>query len=469
MAARGPTSLRLRLLGLTALGLTLALLLAWFVLGGLFRDEVMRQFQQGLEQQLDQLTARVEFDPQGRPQVDEARLSDPRWSRPYSGLYWQINRGDQSALLRSRSLWDTTLANAQDHLAHGALHVHRGVGPQGVPVLVLERVVQAPELSGAPWRLLVAADIGQLEAAVTRFNRVLALSLAVLLALLLLAAWAQVALGLAPLRALQRALVALQEGRSQRLEGPAPAEVQALVDGFNTVLERNAQVVQRARQQAGNLAHALKTPLAVLGQAAESSMVASRGALPTAPDAALAQLVLDQVEVARRQVDWHLARTRAADAKGLPGRRVAIAPVVQALLRVMRKVHAARGLELRCAAIDSTLAFAGEEQDLHEMLGNLLDNACKWARAVVSVQVRLDNGTTPPMLVVTVQDDGPGIAADQRDAVLSRGVRIDESVPGSGLGLAIVSDLVAAYGGAITLDLSPLGGLQVAVRLPVVT
>ena len=460
------TSLRLRLLGLTAVGLALALLLAWFVLGGLFRDEAMRQFRHGLEQQLDQLTARVEFDAQGQPTVDTAGLSDPRWHKPYSGLYWQLNDADQGVLLRSRSLWDTRLANAPDALGDAAVHVHAGTGPQDAPLLVLERVVRSPERPDARWRLLVAADSRAVQDAVAQFRGVLALSLAALLALLLAAAWAQVALGLAPLRALQRALAELQAGRSQRLQGPAPQEVQPLVDGFNTVLDRHAQLVQRARQQAGDLAHAVKTPLAVLSQAAEAALARQQRDPSQAGDTRLAPLVLEQVALARREVDWHLARARAAGGQGVPGQRVALAPVVRDLLRVMDKVHAARALALRCADIDANLAFAGEVQDLQEILGNLLDNACKWARAAVSVAAQLAPGAGPPVLVITVQDDGPGIAAQQRDAVLARGVRVDESVPGSGLGLAIVADRVAAYGGTLALESAPHSGLRVVVRLP---
>ncbi len=466
MAWRWTSSLRLRLLGLTAVGLALALVLAWLVLGGLFQDEVMRQFRQALTQQLDQLTARVEFDAQGRPQVDPAGLSDPRWHKPYSGLYWQINDADQVPQLRSRSLWDESLSNPADRLADGVVHAHDGTGPQGAPLLVLERLVRPQDQPAMQWRVLVAADTQAVQASVQRFRGVLALSLLVLLVLLLLAAWAQVGLGLAPLRALQRGLVALREGRTQRLDGPAPAEVRPLVDGFNAVLERNAQIVQRARQQAGNLAHAVKTPLAVMRQAAEAIVAPTPGPSSTASSGDLARLVLEQVDLARKQVDWHLARARAAGGQGLPGQRVLLAPVLGGLLRVMDKVYAARGLELHCMAIDPTLAFAGEEQDLQELLGNLLDNACKWARTAVVVQARLQPDTTPPMLVVTVQDDGPGVAASLREAVLARGMRIDESVPGSGLGLAIVADLVAAYGGTVTLDPSPQAGLQVAVSLP---
>lgn len=466
MGLRRSMSLRMRLLALTAAGLALALLLAGVVLRGLFRDEAMRQFEQGLAQQLDQLTARVTFDAQARPVVDDASLSDPRWTRPFSGLYWQINGADQPTVLRSRSLWDVSLANARDVLPDGTVHVHAGTGPQDVPLLVLERVIRPADLPGMQVRLLVAGDTQAVDAAVARFSGILALSLCVLLLLLLLAGWAQVALGLAPLQVLQRALVALREGRSQQIDGPVPLEVRPLVDGFNDVLARNAQVVERARQQAGNLAHAVKTPLAVLAQAAETAL--ARPVAPTAPppDAALARTVVDQVAIARRQVDWHLARARTAGAHGVPGQRVLVEPVLRGLVRVMDKVHAQRGLQIRVTTGAPGLAFAGEEQDLQEMLGNLVDNACKWARAVVDIRVALMPSGDGAMLLIRVQDDGPGISAEQRQAVLARGVRMDESVPGSGLGLAIVSDLAGVYGGTLALDDAALGGLSASVYLP---
>ncbi len=467
MGLRRPLSLRLRLLAFTALGLAMALLLAGLVLAGLFRDEVMRQFQQGLTQQLDQLTARVVFDAQGQPSVDDASLSDPRWLRPLSGLYWQINAPDQSILLRSRSLWDTALDNSPDVLADTAIHVHSATSPQGAPLMVLERLIRPADAPGTQVRLLVAGDTQAVDAAVARFGGVLVLSLCVLLLLLLLAAWAQVALGLAPLQALQRALVALREGRSRQIEGPVPREVQPLVDGFNDVLARNSQVVERARQQAGNLAHAIKTPLAVLVQAAESALANQAGANVRPPaESALAQTVIDQIAIARRQVDWHLARARAAAAHGLPGQTVLVEPVLRGLLRVMDKVHARRGLQIHVVPSAPGLAFAGEEQDLQEMLGNLVDNACKWAHAVVEISVAADTSGDGPMLLIRVQDDGPGISPESSQAVLARGVRMDESVPGSGLGLAIVLDLVRLYGGTLALDDASLGGLRATVRLP---
>jgi signal transduction histidine kinase len=296
---------------------------------------------------------------------------------------------------------------------------------------------------------MVAADTRDALVAMNDFQGVLAASLAGLGLLLALAAWAQVAVGLAPLKALQSALVRVREGHTQRLEGRFPTEVQPLVNGFNSVLDRNTEVVSRARTQAGNLAHALKTPLAVLDNAAGQST-----------DATMAPLVREQVALANRHIHWHLARARAAATGHLPGQRTALAPLLDGLLRVMGKLYPQR--QLYADAVPGDCAFAGEGQDLQEMLGNLLDNGCRCARSSVWVGVRHNN----TQLQITVEDDGPGIPASQRAEVLLRGVRLDESVPGSGLGLAIVAELAALYGGTITLDENRHGGLSVTLSLP---
>jgi len=460
-------SLQLRLLAGTLLALLAALALAGVLLAGLFRDHVLRQFQSGLTAQLDQLTARLDFDAAGQPQLPPSALTDPRWSRPYGGLYWQVDsvaaQRVQRGVLRSRSLWDLVLRVDADELPDGVVHVHQLPGPLGHALLLVERTVRhadGPAATDAtPWRLLVAGDLHDTQAAVARFNQVLAASLAALLGLLGLAAVAQVTVGLRPLRTLRRALVDLRAGRTARLDGRFPAEVQPLIDDFNAVLARNAEVVGRARTQAGNLAHAIKTPLAVMAQGAQA-------AAASPASAELAALVQEQVAVARRHVDWHLARARAAAAQGLPGARVPLAPVVAALLRVMDRIHGARGLRLDGAAIDPACSFAGELQDLQEMLGNVLDNACQWARHSVRLSATLQPAGAKPMLLLVVDDDGPGIGREQRDAVLARGARLDESTPGSGLGLAIVRELVELYGGRLQLGASPSQGLRVQLLLP---
>ncbi len=447
----------------TLVALAMALVLAGLLLTGLFRDHVMRQFSQSLTAQLDQVTARLEFDAAGQPQIDPQTLSDPRWLRPYSGLYWQVDRAGpapQRGVLRSRSLWDAALSAPRDVLADGVVHVHEQAGPDGAQLLLVERTVTHDGALATPWRVMVAADLSETVAAVERFNGELAASLATLFVLLCGAALAQVAIGLSPLRALQRTLVGVHAGTAQRLDGRFPSEVQPLVDDFNAVLDRNAEVVARARTQAGNLAHAIKTPLAAMSQAASVAQQRPE------TGAELAALVQEQVGVARRHVDWHLARARAAAAQGLPGARVALGPVFSGLLRVLDRVHAERGIALTCLPMAPDLAFAGEIQDLQEMLGNLLDNACKWARHEVRFSAGAVESARGRRLQIVIDDDGPGIAEDRREAVVARGARLDESVPGSGLGLAIVNELVGLYGGSVRLETSPSGGLRAEVELP---
>lgn len=457
-------SLRVRLLIGTLLGVSAALLVAGLVLSNLFREQVARQFQAGLRVHLDQLTASVEAGPDGQP-VLSAALVDARWNKPYSGLYWQVDglQGGRTvpALLRSRSLWDATLSVPADVLADGEVHVHDTTGPDGLGLRVLERVVHPDDRPATSWRLSVAQDTRELDEAVSSFVGVLVLSLGVLAVALMAAAAAQVVVGLAPLRSLQAAVSALRAGRLQRLEGDFPAELQPLVDDFNGVLDQNTQIVVRARTQAGNLAHAIKTPLAVLSNAA---------ARPDTAPGALARLVDEQVAQAQRQVNWHLSRARAAAAVGVPGVRTLVSAVAGPLVKVMDRVHAGRHLDFDDRTADVPLWFAGEEQDLQEMLGNLLDNACKWARSSVLVEVSAtsaEKGAPRPCLQITVEDDGPGIAEALREKVLVRGARIDEQMPGSGLGLAIVLDLAQLHGGTLRLERSEaLGGLRARLVLP---
>lgn len=462
-------SLRWRLLGLTLVAVTLALLGAGLLISSLFRTHVTAQFDTQLLRQLDQLTAALEPDAQQRPQL-KAPLSDPRWHTPYSGLYWQIEAlapagavpSPARPLLRSRSLWDSELALPPDDLGRGELHHHQIPGPDGQGLLALERRVQfvsadQSTAQAAPgWRLTVAADMAELESAVASFSRQLALSLTVLGIALLLAAWAQVSLGLLPLRKLQTAVLSIRQGREQRLRGAFPAEVDPLVQDFNHVLDQNEQVVKRARQMAGNLAHAIKTPLAVLAHLAED---------PRADRRAWAGQLQEQVASIRHQVDWHLGRARAAGA-GIAGLRTEVAPVVDGLVRVMRKVHAQREgrpeLLITVAPLPENLQFAGESQDLQEMVGNLLDNACKWAHSRVQLAASRADGE----LCIRIEDDGPGLSEAERSRVFERGVRADERTPGTGLGLDIARELAGLYQGEVRLGVSALGGLQAELTLP---
>jgi len=455
-------SLRIRLLAGTLFWIFGTILVAGWGLSTLFRQHVEAQFHAELRTHLDQLTAHITLDVQGRAQL-ALPLSDPRFGRPYSGYYWQVDGMGQgatpaTALLRSRSLWDVALVAPVDTLLAGDVHVHQVVGPQGKRLDLVERSVRiddGPDGKPHTLRLLAAADADLMAEPVSRFNGALWLALGVLGAGLVLAAVVQVSVGLSPLRALRTALARVRGGEAPRLAGDFPVEVAPLVEEFNTVLAHNADVVERARTHAGNLAHALKTPLSVLANAAQAK---------EQQDPELARLVLEQIGVARRHVDYHLARAQAAATTRVPGAKTALLPVVEGLVRVMQRIHSQREIAINVQPWQATLAFRGEAQDLQEMLGNLLDNACKWAAHRVEISAHTD-GTT---FTLALDDDGPGLDARQRAVVLRRGVRADEQVPGSGLGLAIVDDLARLYGGRVELLDSPLGGLRAALTLPAV-
>jgi signal transduction histidine kinase len=451
-------SLRLRLLAGTLFWITASIIIAGWGLSGLFRQHVETQFHAELKMHLDQLTAQLVLNDKDQPILSQP-LSDPRLNRPYSGCYWQVDSLAQDAasgLLRSRSLWDYTLAAPADSPADGSIHQHRIVGPEGKMLGMVERSVRIEEAADGQvrtFRLIAAADESLMAEPVARFNGALWLALGLLGVGLVVAALVQVFIGLAPLEKLRGALGRVRSGETQALEGRFPVEIMPLVEEFNSVLVQNAEVVERARTQAGNLAHALKTPLSVLANAA---------AADNNKEGALAQLVSDQVASARQQVDYHLARAQAAATTRIPGTRTPLLPIIDGLVRTMRRIHAERGLELVVQPLPASLLFRGDAQDMQEMLGNLLDNACKWASHRVEISAHSEND----QLRIAIDDDGAGIAVEQRDTVLRRGMRADEQVPGSGLGLAIVGDLVHLYGGQIVLTDSPLGGLRSLLVLP---
>jgi signal transduction histidine kinase len=444
-------SLRFRLLAGAAVWIALALTIAGFVLSGLFSDHVRQRHETELTHHLDQLASLIELGPDGVPALHQP-LSDPRFSRPLSGLYWQAGDGE-APILRSRSLWDEVLALPVDTVESGKIHRHQVPGPGGRTLIVLERFVTLPVQNG-PVRIAVAADESELAGVVAAFDRMMWLSLAALAAVLIAAALVQVVVGLRPLARLRRELAALRAGRAERFAAEVPAEVRPLVEDLNALLDHSEEVVDRSRLQAGNLAHALKTSLSVLANEAET----------LAPENARAvgETMVRQVEAMRRHIDHHMARARAAGSRGLPGVGSPVAESAGALARAMATLHAGRGIGV-AVRIPPELVFAGEREDLDEMLGNLMDNACKWAGSRVEVTARRESGG---LLTVMVEDDGPGLPPDRREAVLTAGVRLDESMPGAGLGLAVVRDVARLYGGDIRLGGSSLGGLLASLTLP---
>lgn len=272
-------------------------------------------------------------------------------------------------------------------------------------------------------------------------------------AVCMIAGLLQVRRGLSPINRLRERLADVHAGRLPRVEGRYPAEVQPLVDDLNTLLDDRERRVARAAARAGDLAHGLKTPLAVLAQEGERAAAGGHAELA----AALGQ----QVDRMRRQIDRHLALARSAAAGAGPAVRTPVTDSTTPLVRTMQQLYAGRALRID-AHVAAEHACRAPREDLDELLGNLLDNACKWARA----RVVLSSAVEGRDLLLTIDDDGPGIDASKRAAVMQRGARADESAPGSGLGLAIVADLAAQYGGTIVLEASPIGGLRAALRLP---
>jgi signal transduction histidine kinase len=263
----------------------------------------------------------------------------------------------------------------------------------------------------------------------------------------------QVRAGLRPLSRLRRQLSGVRDGSSRRVEGAYPIEVQPLVNDLNSLLEHRERTVRRALAKAGDLAHGLKTPLAVLAQEADRADAAGQNEM--------AATIGQQVEKMRRQIEFHLAHARAAGSGNMPAARCPVLPSVEGLTRTLLRIYAARGLAIQ-VDVPPGHVIRGQQEDLEEMLGNLLDNACKWAKSRVKIQSTQEDGA----VVMTVDDDGSGLAASMRDVVLQRGVRADEAAPGSGLGLAIVRDLVELYEGTFSLEDSPMGGLRARLRLP---
>lgn len=449
-------SLRARLIAVSLVAIIATLVLAHQVLTGLFERQVTAQFQSSLRVTLDQLASGLSVDPKAKVIVIREPQGDPRWATPYSGTYWQISADPAlipGGLQRSRSLWDFTLSLVGDSLADGAVHVHQAIGPNQQQLMALERTVMLElERSAAQIRLIAAADMRQLNASISEFNQTVVYYLLALAAVLGLVLLAQLFVGLSPLKQLIYALTRLRDGRTQQLEGRFPVEVAPLVENFNQILADYDRHVERARTLAGNLAHAVKTPLSVMANAAADSSVS---------ESTLRETVRKYTELSQEQVNWHLKRARMAADIRMHRASVEVEPVVQDVFKVMRRAFADKHLDFQVLRSGAPLLFKGESQDLLEMLGNLIENAAKWARHQVTVSITQG----PDGLVLQVEDDGPGVDPSKYSEILRRGVRMDECAPGSGLGLAIVSELVALYRGELSFSTSALGGLSAKVML----
>lgn len=445
---RAPGSIRLRLWSAAAISIVIALAISGFGLRYLFERHVERRIDADLAVYLDRLVATTTFAADGTLQVGNG-LSDPRFDAPASGYYWQVEDAATGLLIRSRSLWDGTLKLPPAPDDAGALQRMEITGPDGTLLVIVDRIIL--DEGNHSFRAVVAEDHATVTDSVDDYLGELAPSLALLGVVLLAAMFVQIGVGLAPLERLRQALRGVAAGRAGRLDADAPREVRPLADEINRLLEQRDKALVRARSRATDLAHGLKTPLQVL--AADVRALRDKG------DAALADEIEKSVAAIRRHTERELARARMAPgiATQLESRAEDVANgVVGVVKRMPASAH------LRFAVdIAPGMSMPMDEGDLTEVLGNLLENAARFARTTVRVAAR----STPGNATLSVSDDGPGIPAADREAVLGRGVRLDSRSGGTGLGLAIVADIVDAYGGR--LDLADAGpGLRVAITLP---
>jgi signal transduction histidine kinase len=435
------------------------LLITGVILSSVYRDATERAFDRRLNLYLRTLVAEVAT-PDEPPDRQFQSLGEPLFELPLSGWYWQIIRTDSEKedARASRSLWDKKLPKLEDHGAElSAAGIRLGYieGPEGQTLRMVERPVDL----GADGKFLVdvAGDASEIFDETRSFDYYLGSTFVALSIVLVLTTIFQVRFGLAPLKRISDAIADIRSGRAERLEGEFPVEIAPLARETNALIDANREIVERARTHVGNLAHAIKTPLSVIVNEA----TAHSADLFTAK-------VLEQADVMRDQVAHHLERARIAARLTIVGTITEVGPVVDALRRTMEKIHRDRDVAIEVSAA-SQARFRGERQDLEEMVGNLVDNACKWAASHVFIEVLVEQPAKPgatPVLRIIVDDDGRGLSEQERAKVSRRGQRLDESKPGSGLGLSIVVDLAALYGGSLTLGRAPIGGLRVELLLP---
>jgi len=437
-------SLGRRMIVIAAVWICLLLSGGGFALNGVLTNAVTRNFDDQLDYVLTSLFTSAEIGPDGEV-IFNREPADQRFLEPYSGLYWQVSARHKEPF-PSRSLWDRRLAYGDDH-TDLEVHVYDSGQFSGEKLRVLERDVKLP---GSPirWRFQVAQSRDGLDAQINALRRTLVRSFLLLALGLIVLAGLQTWYGLRPLRLLRREIARLRGGQAKTIEGAMPAEVAPMVEELNALIEHNDKQAEEARRHAGNLAHALKTPLTVIMNAA------------TAKADDLGDTVVREARTMRRQVDHHLARARAVGRRGSAHSRAEVWPSLDSVERAVSRLYPHVRID---ADGPHDLQVHVERQDLDEMLGNLIENAAKYGGGSVFVTV----GAQAGFVEILVEDDGVGIPEEERVRIFDRGARLDTGKPGTGLGLAIVRDVAEIYEGTVSLEESEdLGGLLVRLRLP---
>lgn len=441
-------SLRFRYITSTIVWIAVGLVLTGLMVSALFRIYITQGFHDEMQVHIDELAALARVDRMGEPFLLR-QLSDPRYLPPGSGYYWQVEReGHRTILspslagkplsgtlaLNGRKNWAVTSGPTGSTLEYGMIH------PVGD--------------GGAPLRLSIASDMRLLDAILMEFDWPLGWALAGFATVMILTGAAQIAYGLRPLQRLASGVGEIRAGRETRMQGTYPSEIQPLVSDLNDLLEANAAMVGKARFEAGNLAHGLRTPLAVILDEAER--------LATAGHPESAETLIRESQKMQRQIEYQLVRARSAAVEPTPGQVASLRLTVKPILTAMARLHANREVALCCGDFPD-VSVQIDAVDLGEILSSLIDNAVKWARSRAMISWERSGNRVR----ILIDDDGKGIAPEFRDGVFAVGKRLDEDIAGSGLGLAIARDLVQLYSGAISLGDSPLGGLRVEILLPV--
>ncbi len=430
------------------------LLIAGLVLVALYREATERAFDRRMLVYVTALSADIAAGDESR---GAQAAGDPYFDLPLSGWYWQIARPDQALrdMRTSLSLVGATLpplgADAPEDPETG-IRIGYATGPDERLLRVVEREVIIAD--DTTYTITVAGPSEEITSDVRAFTLAITLTFALLGLALALSTLFQIRFGLRPLQRLRGALVGVRRGEAEAIGGDYPRDIAPLAEEIDLLIESNRDILERARTQVGNLAHALKTPLTVLVNEAQGD------------ESGLARTVEEQARIMRDQVTYHLDRARAAALAGTLGVITPVEPVAMAMARTFSRIYRDKDIQFDFAGLEQA-RFRGEKQDLEEMLGNLLDNACKWAGSRVQLHARPGGDDQAPRLILVIADDGPGVPDPQaREAMLQRGRRLDETKPGSGLGLSIVDDLVALYRGRLRLENAAIGGLQIVLDLP---
>ncbi|MER8643538.1 ATP-binding protein [Mesorhizobium sp. C374B] len=445
-----PRSLAFRVIGFSTIWAILTLIVIFTLITTLYRQASERGFDSLLSAHLFNLIGSVGVSESGQL-TGAPDLGDLRFSEPNSGWYWSVEPASEGVHgnLHSSSMTTTipspTVAEVPFNSSFQRSYSTDGIGDEQLEVFESEFVLDAKNRAA---RFRVMGNKTELEQEIATFQGRLLTYLSLFGVGMIAINAIAILLGLQPLRRVRNALAQVREGTAQRLDGRFPAEIEPLANETNALIENNKRIVERSRTQVGNLAHSLKTPLAVLINEGR------------ALGGAKGQLIADQAASMQKQVDHYLQRARVAAQRDSVVYRTPVTPLVQRMVRVLQKLKPDVSLSLTLPAAD--IVFAGEREDLEELVGNLLDNAMKWARSTVAVSV---TPAAAGLFELSIEDDGPGIPEDKARDVLKRGRRLDETKPGTGLGLAIVADLVNEYGGALALERSTMGGLKAVVRL----